>query len=192
MERAEALFLCERRRSRRILDVRAADLQEEMAEQRFSVPPDPTKTAATQRTSQRAERAIEHSAIARAAPNKWHASAVSETSPPEPDEPVLERLRRQDTRLDDYIDRYAARAHGMTASAIRALFAVANRPEVVSLAGGMPNITDLPLDVVGSASTIWCSHDGRRAMQYGSGQGEPAIREAICEVMRAGEHLGPP
>jgi hypothetical protein len=55
-------FLRERRR-RRILDVRAADLQEEMAEQRFSVPPDPTKTAATQRTSQRAERAIKQSAM---------------------------------------------------------------------------------------------------------------------------------
>jgi hypothetical protein len=54
---AEAFFLCERRRTRRIRDVRAADLQEEMAGQRFSVPLDPTKTAATQRTSQRAERA---------------------------------------------------------------------------------------------------------------------------------------
>jgi hypothetical protein len=40
--------------ARRILDVRAADLQEEMAEQRFSVPSAPTKTAATQRTSPRA------------------------------------------------------------------------------------------------------------------------------------------
>ena len=48
------LFACERRRSRRIRDVRAADLQEEMAEQYFSVPPDPTKTAAIERTSQRA------------------------------------------------------------------------------------------------------------------------------------------
>ena len=37
-----------------ILDVRAADLQEEMPEQRFSVPSAPTKTAATQRTSLRA------------------------------------------------------------------------------------------------------------------------------------------
>jgi hypothetical protein len=55
------LFVCERRR--RILDVRAADLQKEMAGQRFSVPPDPTKTAATERTSQRAERAIKHSAM---------------------------------------------------------------------------------------------------------------------------------
>ena len=109
---------------------------------------------------------------------------MSETSPAEHDEPVLERLHRQDTRLDHYIDRYAARAHGMTASAIRALFAVANRPEVVSLAGGMPNITDLPLDVVGSVLNELVLTDGRRAMQYGSGQGEPAIREAICEVMR--------
>jgi hypothetical protein len=40
------------------LDVRAADLQEELEEQRFSVPPDPPKTAAIQRTSQRAKRAI--------------------------------------------------------------------------------------------------------------------------------------
>ena len=52
-----------RRRRRRVVDVCAADLQEEMAGQRFSVPPDPTKTAATERTSQRAERAIKQSAM---------------------------------------------------------------------------------------------------------------------------------
>jgi DNA-binding transcriptional MocR family regulator len=98
--------------------------------------------------------------------------------------PGLEHPRRRDTRLDHYIDRYAARTHGMTASAIRALFAVANRPEVVSLAGGMPNIADLPLDVVGSTLEQLVLTDGRRAMQYGSGQGEPAIRDAICEVMK--------
>lgn len=96
----------------------------------------------------------------------------------------LERLQRRDTRLDSYVDRYAARTHGMTASAIRALFAVANRPEVVSLAGGMPNISDLPLDVVGSVLHDLVVTDGRRAMQYGSGQGEPVLREAICEVMK--------
>ena len=110
-------------------------------------------------------------------------------STPEPDrslapssQPPL--LRRQDTRLDSYVDRYAARTHGMTASAIRALFAVANRPEVVSLAGGMPNIADLPLDVVGSTLHDLVLSRGLQAMQYGSGQGEPEIREAICEVMR--------
>ncbi len=55
------------------------------------------------------------------------------------------------TRLDSYVDRYATRTKGMTASEIRALFSVASRPEVVSLAGGMPNISGLPLDVVGRA-----------------------------------------
>jgi hypothetical protein len=42
-------------------DVRAADLQEKVTEQRFTVPSASTKTAATQRTSLRAERAIQHS-----------------------------------------------------------------------------------------------------------------------------------
>jgi 2-aminoadipate transaminase len=91
---------------------------------------------------------------------------------------------RRDTRLNPYVDRYAARTHGMTASAIRALFSVANRPEVVSLAGGMPNIADLPLDVVGATLAELVISSGMRAMQYGSGQGEPMIREAICQVMR--------
>ncbi len=90
---------------------------------------------------------------------------------------------RRDTRLDSYVDRYAARTHGMTASAIRALFSVANRPEVVSLAGGMPNIADLPLDVVGASLNELVIDHGRVAMQYGSGQGEPMLRGQICEIM---------
>ncbi|MGL5808849.1 MAG: PLP-dependent aminotransferase family protein [Nocardioides sp.] len=88
------------------------------------------------------------------------------------------------TRLDSYVDRYAARTHGMTASEIRALFAVASRPEVVSLAGGMPNISGLPLDVVGSAIGDLLANRGDVALQYGSGQGDPALREQICRVMR--------
>ncbi|UDY23578.1 PLP-dependent aminotransferase family protein [Nocardioides sp. Kera G14] len=86
--------------------------------------------------------------------------------------------------LDPYVDRYAARTAGMTASEIRALFAVASRPEVVSLAGGMPNISGLPLDVVGHAINDLVLKDGPTAMQYGSGQGTPELREQITEIMR--------
>ena len=92
--------------------------------------------------------------------------------------------RRSSTRLDNYVDRYAARTRGMTASEIRALFSVASRPEVVSLAGGMPNISGLPLDVVGGALDDVMSSQGTTALQYGSGQGDPRLREQICEVMR--------
>lgn len=90
---------------------------------------------------------------------------------------------RRDTRLDRYVETYAERTHGLKVSAVRALFSVANRPEVVSLAGGMPNISDLPLDVIGERVGELIATNGTRAMQYGSGQGEEPIREQICEVM---------
>lgn len=92
--------------------------------------------------------------------------------------------RSRETRLDSYVDRYAARTNGMTASEIRALFAVASRPEVVSLAGGMPNISGLPLDAIGNLVHELVAEQGAVAMQYGSGQGVPELREQICDVMR--------
>jgi 2-aminoadipate transaminase len=87
------------------------------------------------------------------------------------------------TTLDDYTDRYAQRIGGMTASEIRALFAVANRPEVVSLAGGAPYVSALPLDAVGEMLSQIASQHGHTALQYGLGQGTPELRERICEVM---------
>ena len=88
------------------------------------------------------------------------------------------------SRLDDYVERYAARTKGMAASEIRALFAVASRPEVVSLAGGMPNISGLPLDAVGAMLRNVVEESGAEALQYGSGQGDPGLRDQICDVMR--------
>jgi DNA-binding transcriptional MocR family regulator len=88
------------------------------------------------------------------------------------------------TRLDQYVGRYAARTRGMTASEIRALFAVASRPEVVSLAGGMPYTAALPLDAVGAlAAELAGPAGGAASLQYGSGQGDPRLRELICDVM---------
>ncbi|MET8090071.1 PLP-dependent aminotransferase family protein [Micromonospora sp. NPDC005220] len=87
------------------------------------------------------------------------------------------------TTLDDYTDRYARRVRGMTASEIRALFAVASRPEVVSLAGGMPYIAALPLDAVGEMLGRLGSEHGATTLQYGIGQGTLELRERICEVM---------
>ncbi len=94
--------------------------------------------------------------------------------------------------LDPYADRYAERTRGMTASEIRALFAVANRPEVVSLAGGMPYTTALPLDAVGAMMGQLVAHNGSAALQYGSGQGDLRLRERICEVMALEGIVGSP
>ncbi|MDR1213772.1 MAG: PLP-dependent aminotransferase family protein [Propionibacteriaceae bacterium] len=90
---------------------------------------------------------------------------------------------RRDTRLDRYLDLYAQRTKGLKASAVRSLFAVANRPEVVSLAGGMPNIGGLPLDMVADAAGDLIRQRGPEVLQYGGAQGEPRLREQICQVM---------
>jgi DNA-binding transcriptional MocR family regulator len=87
------------------------------------------------------------------------------------------------SRLDPWVEAYATRARGMTASEIRALFAVASRPEVVSLAGGMPFVQALSSDVMAQTATRVLVDRGAVALQYGSGQGDPTLREQILEVM---------
>jgi DNA-binding transcriptional MocR family regulator len=85
--------------------------------------------------------------------------------------------------LDPHLGRYAARAAGMTASEVRALFAVASRPEVVSLAGGMPNLAALPLDSLSGEVANIIAKDGLVALQYGSAHGLPELRDQIGDVM---------
>ena len=53
-------------------------------------------------------------------------------------------MTNQGNNLDPWYDSYADRTAGLSASEVRALFAVASRPEVVSLAGGMPFVSALP------------------------------------------------
>ncbi|WP_018654235.1 aminotransferase class I/II-fold pyridoxal phosphate-dependent enzyme [Actinomadura flavalba] len=71
----------------------------------------------------------------------------------------------------------------MVPSEIRALFAMVARPEVVSLAGGAPYVSALPLDVVGDMIGELVATRGAEALQYGSAQGDAVLRERICEVM---------
>ncbi|MDO9486109.1 MAG: PLP-dependent aminotransferase family protein [Actinomycetota bacterium] len=71
----------------------------------------------------------------------------------------------------------------MQASEIRALFAVASRPEVVSLAGGMPFVQALNMDLMAETVSKLLRERGAVALQYGSGQGDVGLREQILEVM---------
>jgi 2-aminoadipate transaminase len=91
--------------------------------------------------------------------------------------------RVQGSRIDPYFDQYAERARGMVASEIRALFAVTARPEIVSLAGGSPYVSALPLDAVGEMVGRLVAEQGATALQYCTAQGDVGLRERICEVM---------
>jgi 2-aminoadipate transaminase len=87
------------------------------------------------------------------------------------------------TNLDPWYDLYADRTAGLSVSEVRALFAVASRPEVVSLAGGMPFVSGLPTDLISGAFEKVMRDEGPAALQYGSGQGIPRLREHILEIM---------
>ena len=89
----------------------------------------------------------------------------------------------QGNRLDPWFDSYADRAHNLRASEIRALFSVVSRPEVVSLAGGMPNLKDLPLESLAETAKSLILTSGAQALQYGSGQGWEPLREQLVSVM---------
>jgi DNA-binding transcriptional MocR family regulator len=73
----------------------------------------------------------------------------------------------------------------MTTSEIRALFAVATRPEIVSLAGGMPYTAALDIEAVSNVTNAVIRDVGATALQYGGGQGVGALRERLVEVMAA-------
>ena len=94
-----------------------------------------------------------------------------------------EIIRHHTGAPENLAERFASRAAGMKPSEIRSLFAVASRPDIVSLAGGMPNLSALPMEMMASVVEKLLSENGQEALQYGSGQGHLKLREQICDVM---------
>ncbi|MEN9989242.1 MAG: hypothetical protein RL508_221, partial [Actinomycetota bacterium] len=89
----------------------------------------------------------------------------------------------QSNNFDHWLDTYAARANTLSVSEVRALFAVVSRPEVVSLAGGMPFVSALPKELLADSFESMMATRGNYALQYGGGQGDEMLRDQIREVM---------
>lgn len=83
---------------------------------------------------------------------------------------------------DPYRDRYAQRANGMSGSEIRALFAVLDRPEIVSLAGGN-TYTDVVATRVADCVQAVLTRAGGAALQYTGAVGLQGLRERLVELM---------
>jgi 2-aminoadipate transaminase len=80
---------------------------------------------------------------------------------------------------------YAHRMAGMKASEIRELLKVTQRPEVISLAGGLPAPEFFPTRGMKEVTAKLLDEAGRQAMQYSTTEGHPPLRRWIAERMNA-------
>ncbi|MBC7644705.1 MAG: PLP-dependent aminotransferase family protein [Thermoleophilia bacterium] len=86
--------------------------------------------------------------------------------------------------FDRFEDRYARRMGGMRSSAMRDLMAITSRPEVISLAGGLPDTAAFDPAVLEQITRDVASTRSAAALQYGPTEGLLETRELVVEVMR--------
>ena len=97
------------------------------------------------------------------------------------------RQPRQSTSrdLERYADLFASRTAGMRTSAMRDMMEITARPEVISLAGGLPDTSTFPPDTLAAVMGRVAAEDSAKALQYGPTDGLAEAKECIIEVMAA-------
>src|SRR6185437_13560938 len=86
--------------------------------------------------------------------------------------------------LARYESLFASRTRGMKSSAMREMMALTERPDVISLAGGLPDTSTFPPELF-ARLTAEVSTETARALQYGPTEGMAATADCIAEVMAA-------
>src|SRR4051812_42153553 len=72
-------------------------------------------------------------------------------------------------------------------SPVRELLQIAMRPEVISLAGGLPAPDTFDVEGLGAAfAEVLSGPDAVRALQYSTTEGDPALRARLAAVLRTG------
>ena len=80
----------------------------------------------------------------------------------------------------------------MKSSAMRDLMAVTARPEIISLAGGLPDTSTFPAEDFAALMARVAVDASARALQYGPTEGLDEVKDCIAQVMAAeGMHVEP-
>ncbi len=97
-----------------------------------------------------------------------------------------ETRRRSGARdLERYAGLFAKRAQAMKSSAMRDLMAVTARPDVISLAGGLPDTSTFPAEDFAALMARVAVDASAKALQYGPTEGLDEVKDCIVEVMAA-------
>jgi len=79
----------------------------------------------------------------------------------------------------EWSSKFSSRSKTMKASAIRELLKLVDNPEIISLAGGMPDPTIFPREIIAEISRDVFLNHGSKALQYGATEGIPPLRETL-------------
>jgi len=84
---------------------------------------------------------------------------------------------------------YSILASRMKASAIREILKLVQNPEVISLAGGMPDPITFPVEDIKNITQKVLNKNSAKALQYSSTEGFPELRKCILEhLAKDGNH----
>ena len=97
----------------------------------------------------------------------------------------MSRPRSTKRDLERYAGLFAARTREMKSSAMRDMMAITQRPEVISLAGGLPETGSFPPESFAAAAQRIAAESCARALQYGPTEGLDELKLCITEVMAA-------
>lgn len=81
-------------------------------------------------------------------------------------------------------EKVAEHVKSMRSSAVRDLFSAAVRPDIISLSGGMPDVSLLPAAAIRKATRAATDDLRAVALQYGATNGRLETRQVLCGLMR--------
>ena len=95
----------------------------------------------------------------------------------------MARSRTTARDLERYAGLFARRTQGMKSSAMRDLMAITARPDVISLAGGLPDTSTFPAEDLAALMARVAADASARALQYGPTEGMEELKSCIVRVM---------
>src|SRR5438105_11713858 len=94
----------------------------------------------------------------------------------------MTRPRSTTRDLERYAGLFAARTRVMKSSAMRDLMAITERPEVISLAGGLPDTSTFPAESLAALLSHTAASASAKALQYAPTEGMAAVKDCIEQV----------
>ncbi|GAB4098119.1 PLP-dependent aminotransferase family protein [Sinomonas halotolerans] len=90
----------------------------------------------------------------------------------------------QPVAIEQTVHALSDRVRSARPSEVRKVFRAAQRPGIISFANGAPFLDGLPFEKLAEDAHRILAEQGSAALQYGPGDGIPALRSHIVEIMR--------